>query len=197
MDTTSLAPHFLQSLRGATQSGKTGHLNRVVRLFSFLFFLNGVGFCTRLNFGGKSFEPLKISLWATLIEADWDGFLLSPPAPSSPQHASATLWRETEVRSRVERWHPRQCCPSCGALGARCGFNHHVLGLGVWSQFSPLEGAFEGSLGNFLLGLNYASSLARLNSCVQTKRKSGAGFPSFSHGETQDDQVLSWCNCFP
>lgn len=97
VDTTSLAPHFLQSLRGATQSGKTGHLNRVVRLFSFLFFLNGVGFCTRLNFGGKSFEPLKISLWATLIEADWDGFLLSPPACPLP----STLQQPCGGRQRL------------------------------------------------------------------------------------------------
>lgn len=37
VDTTSPAPDFPQSLRDATQSRETGHLNGELQLFSFLF----------------------------------------------------------------------------------------------------------------------------------------------------------------
>lgn len=61
--------------------------------FDFFSFLirAGVGFCTRLNFEGKSFKLLKISLGTPLLEADWGLIFSHALLPlRSPQNTSVT-----------------------------------------------------------------------------------------------------------
>lgn len=59
--------------------------------FDIFFNVREVGFCTRLNFKGKSFKLLKISLGATLLEAGWGSSSHTPSCLCPlPQNTSTT-----------------------------------------------------------------------------------------------------------